>query len=122
MSSTAKVNIVLKKAPGAIATGTILKKGADDNHVQAASAATDKFFCVAQNDTVNAEDPIECAMPGGAAKFLAGGTISAGDALTSDANGKAIATTTTGNRVIGIAEVDAVAGDLFAGFVNPSLY
>jgi hypothetical protein len=38
--------------------------------------------------------------------------VAAGDALTSDANGKAIATTTTGNRIIGFAELAGVANDI----------
>lgn len=38
-----------------------------------------------------------------------GGTVTAGDLLTSDANGKAVATTTTGHAYIGRAEIDGVA-------------
>jgi hypothetical protein len=120
MSSSVRPHIVLKKSDGSISKGQIIKKGSDDDHVAAASAATDKTFGVAQNDAPNAEDPVEVAIPGGGAKFLAGGTIAAGDQLTSDASGHAIATTTTGDRVIGVAEVDAVASDVFAGFVTVS--
>ena len=41
-----------------------------------------------------------------------GGTVTRGQALTSDASGKAVAATVTGSRVIGYAEVSAVAGDI----------
>ena len=48
-----------------------------------------------------------------------GGTVSAGDWLTSDANGKAIATTTAGNQVIGRAEQPGVADDIIDYFAAP---
>lgn len=39
----------------------------------------------------------------GKGRAIAGGVVAAGDLLTSDANGLAIATTTTGNRILGRA-------------------
>tara|TARA_R110000868_G_scaffold230335_6_gene483489 strand:+ start:8682 stop:9047 length:366 start_codon:yes stop_codon:yes gene_type:complete len=49
---------------------------------------------------------------GGLNQVQLGGTVNAGDWLTSDANGKAIATTTIGHQVIGRAEQPGVAGDV----------
>lgn len=49
----------------------------------------------------------------GTSKVIAGGTVHYGDWVTSDANGKAIATTTNKNRVIGMALAEAVTGDIF---------
>jgi hypothetical protein len=49
----------------------------------------------------------------GSTKVVAGGTIAAGARVTSDANGNAIAATTAGDAVIGVAEVGAASGDIF---------
>lgn len=49
----------------------------------------------------------------GQPKVLAGGTIGEGDRLTSDANGKAVATTTPGDYVFGEAMEEAAAGEIF---------
>lgn len=51
-----------------------------------------------------------------------GGTVNAGDWLTSDANGKAIATTTAGDNVIGRAEQPGVADDIIDYFAAFSRY
>jgi hypothetical protein len=101
-------------ATAAIAKGKAVKIGADNKHASVASAATDKQFGIAMCDVTTAEDVVEVAMPGGGAKGLAGGTISAGDLLTSDGNGKLVATTTAGNRYIAMAMEDAVENDLFS--------
>lgn len=55
----------------------------------------------------------------GIAKVKAGGTIAAGDKITSDANGKGIVTTTAGHHYIGFAKTAAVADDLFAVHIQP---
>jgi hypothetical protein len=79
--------------------GKAVKIGADSKHVAVASAASDKMLGIAQSDATNAEDEMEVALPGGGAKALAGGNISAGDLLTSDGSGKLIATTSNADRV-----------------------
>jgi len=48
-----------------------------------------------------------------------GGPVNAGDWLTSDANGKAIATTTIGHQVIGRAERPGIADDIINYFAAP---
>ncbi len=48
----------------------------------------------------------------GVPKVTLGGAVSAGDPLTSDANGKAVKATVAGSRVIGFAEQPGVAGDI----------
>jgi hypothetical protein len=47
----------------------------------------------------------------GKSKVQYGGTVTAGDKLASDANGKAV-TATTGQSVVGIALVSGVSGDI----------
>lgn len=97
----------------------IVTPGTADGSVVQATAATD-----APLGTLNflgAENGKMCdVVKGGTAKCIYGGTVQRGDRLTSDANGKAIATTTAGNRVIGIAETDGVADDEGVYWVAPS--
>ncbi len=49
---------------------------------------------------------------GGIPRVTLGGTVAAGDWLTSDANAKAVKVTVAGQRTIGRAEVPGVAGDI----------
>ena len=114
MSSHACPNVLTFKAGGAIPKGSVVKPGADREHVAKATAATDKSFGLAQNAAAAAEDLVEVALPGGGAKALAGGSISFGDLLAADSNGALVATTTANDRVVAVAMEDAVAGDLFS--------
>jgi hypothetical protein len=75
-----------------------------------ASAATDSVVGVIVEEAVQ-DKPITVQVMG-IAKVVAGGTITAGNRLTSDGNGKAIATSSAGNRTFGIAMASAVAGDI----------
>jgi predicted RecA/RadA family phage recombinase len=53
----------------------------------------------------------------------AGAAFAAGAALTADANGRAVAAATAGNRVVGVALEAAVAsGDLVNVIVNPGVF
>lgn len=49
---------------------------------------------------------------GGTAKVIAGGVLALGDFLTADGNGKAIATTTPGDEIIGRSLQIAAANDI----------
>jgi hypothetical protein len=57
---------------------------------------------------------VEVAMPhgGGTAKVKLGGSVSAGDQLTTDSAGKAIVTTTSDDYVFGLALQDGDANDV----------
>ena len=82
--------------------------------VALASAATDILIGVLRNEPESGQAAEVHMINGGAsAKVKAGGTISAGDMITSDSAGKAVATTTTGNYVLGMALEAAVDGDVF---------
>jgi hypothetical protein len=87
MAATSKPRIIVFKADGAIAKGQPVKFGSDNDHVAAATAASDKSFGIAQNAAVNAGDKVEVAIAGGGAKVLAGGSINAGDFLVPAASG-----------------------------------
>ncbi|MBD2628483.1 DUF2190 family protein [Trichormus variabilis] len=90
----------------------ICKYGAAEGGVVQAAAATDKFLGIGNNLGASASGQRTDIVRGGIAEVEYGGTVAAGDWLTSDANGKAIATTTAGNRIIGIADVGGVSGDI----------
>lgn len=76
-----------------------------------ADSATGLVVGVLQN-TPDASEQAVYAF-GGTAKVKAGGTVAIGDWVTTNASGKAIATTTAGDVVIGRALEAAVADDIF---------
>ncbi len=81
------------------------------------AAATDKLIGVITEENVSGS-PVTVQF-GGIAKVIAGGSISEGDLITSDGNGKAVATTSAGNRIIGIALSGADSGDVFPVLLTP---
>lgn len=72
--------------------------------------ATDLIVGVLQNTPESGQNATYRFL--GTSKVKAGGSISIGDWVTSDANGKAVATTTDGNIVIGRALEAADDGDI----------
>jgi Uncharacterized conserved protein (DUF2190) len=88
----------------------IVKAGTAAGSCIKAAAATDKLLGTSDELDHAAGELVDMAV-GPVPKVKLGGTVAAGDALTSDANGKAIATTTTGNRIIGFAEAAGVLDD-----------
>lgn len=58
----------------------------------------------------------------GTQRVYYGGTVAAGNMLTSDANGAAITTTTGGDHVVGRARIAGVAGDIGTAEINPDIY
>lgn len=94
----------------------IVKEQADSTYgrsVILASSATDDLFGVLNNQPKTGETADVCGRnANGTFKVILGGTVTILDRLTSDANGKAITTTTTGNQVIGIAQESGVAGQV----------
>lgn len=100
-----------RTAEGTVEGYRIIKAGTGVRSCVKASAATDKLLGTSDElDHVTGEE-VDMAV-GPVPKVRLGGTVAAGDALTSDANGKAIATTTTANRIIGYAELAGVADDV----------
>lgn len=99
----------------------IAKFGASDREVVQAAAATDALIGVfAELDASQGErvDVVRVGMP----LVEYGGNVTRGDALTADADGKAIkAQPSAGTRVsiVGYAEVSAVAGDIDHMLIAP---
>lgn len=78
-----------------------------------ASAATDKILGVIENAPVSGDTAVVVTRnKSGTFKVKAGGVIAVGDKLTSDSAGKAVATTTGGDQVFGIARKVAADGDI----------
>ena len=89
----------------------IVKAGAAAGSCVKAAAATDALLGTSDELDHVAGEAVDVAV-GPVPKVRLGGTVAAGAWLTSDANGKAVATTTTGNQVIGRAEVAGVLDDV----------
>jgi len=107
-------------AEAAIAEFLIIKAGTAAGSCVVAAAATDKLLGTSDELPHVTGEVVDMAV--GPVPFVRlGGTVAAGDALTSDANGKAIATTTTGNRIIGFAEVAGVANDVITYLRAPGV-
>jgi Uncharacterized conserved protein (DUF2190) len=92
----------------------------NDSAVVLAAAATDPIVGVLRNKPKAGAAAVYRFL--GTSKVIAGGTITRGDFITSDANGKAITTTTASNATLGIALQSAVAGDIFEVQLNVGRY
>ena len=126
-------NALLEKtflADGSITEYRIVKKGTNEDDVAQAAAATDAMIGVAQH-TAGDNERVR-VMLAGISKVEYGGNVTQGDLLTADAQGRAIKVTrhthtentaasytqnastqpATGERVIGVAMADGVAGDI----------
>jgi hypothetical protein len=112
MASYSEPRISSFKQDGVVSAYLAVKPGTDAEHVAVASAATDKIIGIQQCASTAAEDIVEVAMPGGGGKAKLGGTVSFGDYLTADSDGKLIATTTANNKVCAQAMSDGVANDV----------
>lgn len=97
-------------AEGAIGRYLIVKPGAASMSCLLATAATDKLLGTSDELSHVAGENVDISV-GQVPKVVLGGTVAAGDWLTSDSVGRAIATTTTGHQVIGRAEIAGVVGD-----------
>src|SRR5262249_46830404 len=95
------------KAGGAITGyGYIVKPGANDYEVLIAAAATDLLLGVVNQQGAVASGDRCDVMLEGVADVVLGGTVTRGNEITSDANGKGVAAAPgagTNNRIIGMA-------------------
>jgi len=105
-------------AGATIAARRIVKFGAADGAVIQAAAATDKLIGISSDLGTATGERQDVFMIGNVAEVDAGGTITRGDSVTSDASGKAV-TATTGQVAVGKAEVSAVSGDVMTVIVSP---
>lgn len=82
-----------------------------DGTVALASAATDKLVGTQLGEAKSGEGV--AVVTSGTARAIAGAGVSRGDFLTTNSAGKLIATTTTGDYVVGMALEAADANDIF---------
>lgn len=98
-------------AEGAVEAYRIVRAGVANMSCVKASAATDALLGTSDELDHVAGEFVDVAC-GPVPKVRLGGTVAAGAWLTSDAQGRAIATTTAGNQVIGRAEIAGVVDDV----------
>ncbi len=109
-------NVRLKQytAEAAVGANLIVKPGSTDDYVAQAAAATNLLMGVSGNIAAGAGERIDIVKKG-IADVIYGGTITRGDPITSDANGKAVTAAPAAGanvRIIGFAEVSGVSGDI----------
>lgn len=90
----------------------------NDHSIVLAAAGTDPIVGVIQNKPKAAQAALIRML--GTTKVIAGGTVTRGDRVTSDSNGKAITTVVNKDAALGIALVSAVAGDIFEIMLAPT--
>lgn len=94
---------------------------AASNEIAEATAATDTFLGV--SDAMGAPVGGMCDVHrGGLVSVQLGGAVNAGDALTADATGQAVAAAPaagTSARIIGFADEPGTSGDIIDAFMAP---
>lgn len=94
----------------------------DDGVVNLAAGATAPLHVLIEGADGSSNEAVgTVATPGAYVKVKAGGSISAGDKITSDGSGKGIATTTDTNHYAGTAWENAASGDEFIMEVAPGM-
>ena len=97
-------------AEGAIATRRLVKHGSADGKVAQASTNTDTLLGVSTDIPAEAGGRVDVIREG-IVPVLYGGSITRGQPLTADAQGRAVAAS-SGQQVVGFAEVSGVEGDI----------
>lgn len=98
-------------AEGAVGAYRIVKPGTAAMSCLQATLATEKLLGSSDELAHVTGEMVDLAL-GPLPKVTLGGTVAAGDWLTSDANGKAVATTTALQQVIGRAEIGGALDDV----------
>lgn len=109
----------------AIAPFLIVKfsDAANSSKIAAAAAATDPLWGVSDAMGGVQDGPCDVILSG-LGEVTLGGTVSAGDPLTSDADGKAVKCVGAAGevrRIVGFAEQPGVAGDRIQARISPSI-
>lgn len=119
-------NILLTKsynAGGALTANSIVKVGTNDYDVLLGAAVSDKLIGITTEIASVSGERADVILIG-IADLKINGTVARGDQLTSDASGLGVTAAPgagTNNRVIGIAQIAGVAGDIIPVLVAPSM-
>lgn len=111
-------------AGGVIAAYRIVKHGTSDTAAVQAAAATDSMIGVSELGATASGNSVSVVVEG-IARVEYGGNVTRGALLTSDANGKAVAAAPAAgvnNRVIGVAHVSGVSGDIGEVHISPASF
>ena len=96
--------------PSSIATYSLVTLGRGDGEVTTASSCSDVLVGIA-SPIKSAKSGEATIIIGGIATTVSGGNISRGDALTANADGHAITSTSGTDRIVGLALQPAMSGD-----------
>lgn len=110
-------------AESAIAPYRITKAGTSDGAYLQAAAATDFLNGVCESVGPAAGERLDI-VKSGIADVEFGGTVARGEPVTADASGKAVKAAPAAGanvRIIGFAEVSAVAGDIAQMLIAPGV-
>lgn len=99
------------EAEGEIDPYVIVTHGTADYAVKAATGATVALVGTTDELGKLSNGRVDVCT-GGIPEVALGGTVAAGDPLTSDASGKAVKATAAGNRILGFALVSGASGDI----------
>jgi hypothetical protein len=112
-------------AGASVGPNLIVKIGAADQTVIPGAAATDRFVGVsAQSITTPTGERVD-VIYNGQYEIKAGGTITRGAPITSDATGQGVVAAPaagTNNGIVGWALEAAVSGDLFSVLIAPATF
>lgn len=120
MRNETLVKTFIAAAP--VAPFRLVKLGAADGQATQAAAVTDAIFGVSNLLGADATGDRFDVVMAGIAEIEYGDTVTRGDWLTTDADGKAVAAapaTGANNSVIGRAMTSGVAGDIGSVFIAP---
>lgn len=90
-----------------------------DSSGNAAVSSRGQLSCGVLQNAPAAATRAASVRPTGISKVVAGGTITAGQALVADANGAAVNASSADNNFMGIALVSASSGDILAMLIQP---
>lgn len=99
------------EAEGEIGPYVIVSHGAADHAVKTATGATVALVGTTDELGKLSNGRVDVCT-GGIPEVALGGTVAAGDPLTSDASGKAVKAAAAGDRVLGFALVSGASGDI----------
>ncbi|WP_439363087.1 capsid cement protein [Bradyrhizobium sp. DASA03005] len=108
-------------AEGAISANAIVKVGANDYGILQGAAATDKLIGITTEVAAVLGEQADVVLEG-IADLKLGGAVARGDLLTSDAAGLGVTAAPaagSNNRIIAMALISGVAGDLIPVKVLP---
>lgn len=123
MAGASPTSIKSYVASGAVTRRRIVMFGAADNLVSLANSATALSIGISTEIDALSGEPCDVVREG-LADVEYGGAVTRGQPLTSDATGRAVVAAPAAGanvRLIGIAEVSGVLGDIGTCFVAPSV-